>query len=68
MEECQQTIKLLGDEAENQGECRSYVHGISQVKEGEWRMGFTWALQKGFGREVHSRGVRDELAVLAWLV
>lgn len=43
VEECQQTIKLLGDEVENQGECRSYVHGISQVKEGEWRMGFTWA-------------------------
>lgn len=51
--------------------CRSYVYGISQVKEGEWRMGFIWALQnrsghmKGFGREVHGGGVRYELAVLA---
>lgn len=43
--ECQQTIKLLGDEAEMQGECRTYVHGTSRVKEGEWRVGLTWALR-----------------------
>lgn len=39
---CQQTLKLLGDEAKNQGECRSYVHGTTLIKEGEWKMGLAW--------------------------